>query len=100
MCWAANNARSCSSFRWKGLVASVAAPENPAIAQWPIGVAEAARRLTNLSGRYLPPRLPSGVRRHCLEADRLPVCQWSYAGMAEDEEPEFSAAVTYPGWPG
>src|SRR3954454_7017424 len=94
MCWAANNARSCSSFRWKGLVASVAAPDNPAIAQWPIGVAEAARRLTNLSGRYLSPclrfgarrhRLRFGARRHRLEAARLSLRQWPDAGMAEDE---------------
>jgi hypothetical protein len=30
-----------------------------------------------------------GPRRHRLEADRLSLCEWPDAGMAEDQEPRF-----------
>jgi hypothetical protein len=34
-----------------------------------------------------------GTRRHRLKAHRLPVCEWQNPGMAEDQEPGFSAPL-------
>src|SRR4051795_7543459 len=41
--------------------------------------------------RHLPPRLRFGPRRHRLETHRLALREWPDAGLAEGEEPGFSA---------
>ena len=45
-------------------------------------------------GRHLSSCVLDGPRRHRLEAHRLPIRERPDAGMAEDEEPEFRAALT------
>ena len=47
-----------------------------------------------VTGRHLPSCVLDGARRHRLEAHRLAVRERPDAGMAEDEEPGFPAAMT------